>query len=215
MVQCYVRVAQPDDSDEIARIQLATWQVAYRRFIPQTVIDQLDAEWLADRWREAVTSPPSPRHRVLIAVEQTAASQAPPAAEPATAYRVGFAASGPADLAALAPDENHNALSDGVVAVTELLVEPRWGRRGHGSRLLAASVDHWRADGYHTAVSWAFRDNVAMIAFLESAGWAPDGAARAVDVDDMLVPQIRFRTSLAAPPEDTPPEGAPVEDAPA
>ena len=35
-----------------------------------------------------------------------------------------------------------------VAAVTDLLVEPRWGRRGHGSRLLAASVDLWRTDGF-------------------------------------------------------------------
>ena len=36
----------------------------------------------------------------------------------------------------------------GTAAVTDLLVEPRWGRRGHGSRLLAASVDLWREDGF-------------------------------------------------------------------
>jgi GNAT superfamily N-acetyltransferase len=142
---------------------------------------------------------------VLIAVEQggtpEAGSATPPADDrtvtgPAKAYRVGFAASGPADDTALAPDENHNALGDDVVAVTELMVEPRWGRRGHGSRLLAAAVDHWRTDGYHSAVAWAFRDNVSLIAFLESAGWARDGATRALDVEDMLVPQVRFRTDL-------------------
>jgi GNAT superfamily N-acetyltransferase len=194
VVQCYVRVAQPDESDEIARIQLTTWRVAYRRLIPRTVLDQLDAEWLSQRWREAITSPPTPGHRVLVAVEQ---HERPTATEPAQAYRVGFAASGPADDAALAADENHNALGDEVVAVTELLVEPRWGRRGHGSRLLAASVEHWRADGYTTAVAWAFRDDAATVGFLTSAGWAPDGAARALDVDDLLVPQIRLRTSLS------------------
>ncbi len=199
MVLCYVRVASPDDSGEIARIQLTTWQVAYHRFIPRAVLDQLDSGWLTEQWRDAVASPPSPEHRVLIAIEQAIpADQAgAPASESATAYRVGFAASGPADLTALAPDENHNALGDRVVAVTELMVEPRWGRRGHGSRLLASCVDHWRADGYHTAVAWTFRDDVAMIAFLESSGWAPDGATRALDVDEMLVPQLRYRTSLS------------------
>ena len=34
--------------------------------------------------------------------------------------------------------------------LSTLLVEPRWGRRGHGSRLVAASVDHWRGDGVTT-----------------------------------------------------------------
>jgi GNAT superfamily N-acetyltransferase len=192
VVLCYVRVAQPDDSGEIARVQLTTWQVAYDPFIPRSVIDQLDQSWLTRQWHDAVTSPPTSQHRVLIAVEEAEK----PGTKPGTAYRVGFAASGPADPTALAPDENHNALSDGVVAVTELMVEPRWGRRGHGSRLLSASVDHWRADGFHTAVAWAFRADTASVNFLTSAGWAPDGASRALDVDDLLVPQIRLRTSL-------------------
>jgi GNAT superfamily N-acetyltransferase len=197
----YVRVARPDDVVDIARVQLTTWQVAYRRLIPRTVLDQLNVEWLSERWNEAVMSPPTPEHRVLMAIEQverTAADEPPPA------YRVGFAASGPADATTLAPDENHNALSDRTVAITELLVEPRWGRRGHGSRLLAASVDHWTTDGYRTAVAWAFRDDVATVKFLTSAGWAPDGASRALDVDDLLVPQIRLRTELPDGPRSGP-----------
>ena len=194
MVLCYVRVARPDDAGEVARIQLATWRVAYRRFLPQSVLDGLDAEWLAERWRNAVSAPPSPTHRVLVAVEQAEGS----ARDLAEAYPVGFLAAGPADADALAPDENHNALSDRMVAVTELLVEPRWGRRGHGSRLLAAAVDHWRADGFDTAIAWAFRDDAATVKFLTSAGWAPDGVARALDVEDLLVPQIRLRTSLTS-----------------
>ena len=71
-------------------------------------------------------------------------------------------------------------------------MEPRWGRRGHGSRLLAASVDGWRADGFATAVAWSYEKDPATRAFLTSAGWEPDGATRALDVDDLLVPQLRL-----------------------
>jgi len=83
--------------------------------------------------------------------------------------------------------------------VTDLLVEPRWGRRGHGSRLLAASVDLWRTDRFTTALAWAFDADAAMRAFLTSAGWELDGATRALDVDGLLVPQIRLHTSLETP----------------
>ena len=38
--------------------------------------------------------------------------------------------------------------------IAPLLVEPRWGRRGHGSRLLAAAVDHARADGFTRLITW-------------------------------------------------------------
>ncbi|MFY1669240.1 GNAT family N-acetyltransferase [Plantactinospora sp. WMMB334] len=187
----YVRPARPSDAGEIARIQLATWRVAYRRMLPKHVLDNLDEEWLGRRWSAAVEAPPSERHRVLVAVEQAEQS-----------YLVGFAASGPPDEQALAPEEPAEALGPGVVAVTDLLVEPRWGRRGHGSRLLAASVDLWRSDGFDTALAWAFDGDAATRKFLGGAGWEPDGAARALDVDDLLVPQLRLHVSLAADPTD-------------
>ena len=181
----YVRPARPGDAPEIAHIQLTTWRVAYRRLLPRHVLDELDEDWLAQRWLAAVEAPPTPAHRVLLAVEQ---------AEQGQGYLVGFAASGPADDAALAPGESG---LDGTAAVTDLLVEPRWGRRGHGSRLLAACVAHWRDDGFSTAVAWAFEEDPATRKFLASAGWEPDGARRALDVDDLLVPQLRLHASLA------------------
>lgn len=201
MATGYVRPARPEDAGEIARIQLATWRIAYRRLLPRHVLDNLDEAWLARRWSAAVEAPPSERHRVLVAVEQAEQS-----------YLVGFAASGPADEQALAPQEPTTALGSDVAAVTDLLVEPRWGRRGHGSRLLAASVDHWRTDGFVTAVAWVFDGDAASRSFLTSSGWAPDGAARALDVDDMLVPQLRLHVSLAEDP--TPAGDAALRDTP-
>ncbi|SCG52703.1 GNAT family N-acetyltransferase [Micromonospora halophytica] len=192
MAMGYVRPARPEDAGEIARIQLATWRVAYRRILPRHVLDNLDEAWLARRWSAAVQEPPSGAHRVLVAVEQAEQS-----------YLVGFAASGPADTEALAPQEPAESLGEGVVAVTDLLVEPRWGRRGHGSRLLSAMVEHWRADGFSRAVAWAFDGDEATRKFLTSTGWEPDGAARALDVEDMLVPQLRLHVAVPAEPVAT------------
>lgn len=181
----YVRAARPDESSEIARIQIVTWRTAYRRLLPARILDQLDQEWMAKRWRAAVEAPPTQRHRVLVALEES--------------HLVGFAAAGPADAEALAPDES--PLGSDTVAVTDLLVEPRWGRRGHGSRLLAACVDHWRDDGFATALVWVYEADPATRGFLTSAGWEPDGARRALDVDDLLVPQLRYHTRLDVTPE--------------
>jgi GNAT superfamily N-acetyltransferase len=181
----FVRPARPEDAAEIARIQLSTWRSSYRRMFPPHVLANLDEAYLTRGWSEAIESAPSKRHRVLISVEQSATSTAV----------VGFAAAGPADEQALAPEEP--PLADDVAAITELLIEPRWNRRGHGSRLLAAVVDLWREDGFATAVAWAYEQDKPMQKFLASAGWETDGAGRALDVDDMLVPQVRFHVSLA------------------
>jgi GNAT superfamily N-acetyltransferase len=179
----FVRPARPEDVPEIARIQVATWRVAYRRLLPRHVLDGLDTAAVAASWEAAVTQPPSDRHRVLVAVEQN----------PETSYVVGFGAFGPADEDHTVPDE---ILPGTVAAIIELLIEPRWGRRGHGSRLLAAAVDLWREDGMTGALAWVFDQNPPMVKFLTSAGWAPDGNTRALDVEDMLVPQSRYATAL-------------------
>jgi GNAT superfamily N-acetyltransferase len=180
----FVRPARPEDAGEIARIQLTTWRTAYRRLFPPTVLAALDETYLARGWTEAITAAPSARHRVLIAVEQGEASS----------HVVGFAAAGPADEQALAPEEP--PMGGDVAAITDLLVEPRWGRRGHGSRLLAAAVDLWREDGFKSAVAWAYDADKVTQKFLTAAGWEPDGAGRALDVDDMLVPQLRLHVRL-------------------
>jgi GNAT superfamily N-acetyltransferase len=200
----YVRPARPDEADDIGRIQLSTWRTAYRRLLPRHVLDGLEEAWLGQRWREAIEAPPSDRHRVLVAIEQAEQS-----------HLVGFTASGPADESALAPGEALASVDGATAAVTELLVEPRWGRRGHGSRLLAASVDLWRQDGLTTAIAWAYEQDPATQGFLTGAGWAPDGARRALDVDDLLVPQLRMHVSLIEPAapesveERTEPDGEP------
>jgi GNAT superfamily N-acetyltransferase len=150
------------------------------------VLQGLDEAWVAHRWRTSIEAPPSPRHRVLVAVEQAE-----------TAYLVGFAAAGEIDETALAPDEDPSDLiRPDIAAVTDLLVEPRWSRRGHGSRLLAACVDHWRSDGFVRALAWTFAADSTYQAFLTSAGWQHDGAARALDMDGTLVDQVRLHTDL-------------------
>jgi GNAT superfamily N-acetyltransferase len=184
----FVRPARPEDAAEIARIQLSTWRTAYRRMFPAHVLANLEESYLTRGWTEAITAPPSGRHRVLIAVEQAEGGS----------EVVGFAAGGPADEQALAPEEP--PLPDDFAAITDILVEPRWGRRGHGSRLLAATTDLWREDGFTRAVAWAYEQDKAMQKFLTSTGWEPDGVGRALDVDDMLVPQLRLHAALVEEP---------------
>ena len=203
MATGFVRPARPADASEIARIQLATWRTAYRRLLPRGVLAELDEAWMAEQWRAAIEEPPSSRHHIMIAIEQAgpppdepdAEADAEADAEPAVrSYVVGFVATGPADEAALAPEGK--PLPETTAAITDLLVEPRWGRRGHGSRLLAAAVAGWHTDGFDTAVAWAYDGDPATRAFLASAGWEPDGATRALDVDDLLVDQFRLHVSL-------------------
>jgi L-amino acid N-acyltransferase YncA len=167
-----VRAARAGDVPEIARIQVDTWRTAYKRFLPPSVLDALDPGAAAEAWTAALEAPPP--YRVLVATEG-----------PTT---VGFAAVGPS------AEEDAGA---GEAAVSALLVEPRWGRRGHGSRLLAAAVDHLRQDGLGTLVAWVPEGDRASAAFYESAGWERDGLIRTLEADGGTVREARWHVALA------------------
>ena len=170
MADVSVRPARAEDVPEIARIQLDTWRLAYREVLPEPVLDALTVEAATEAWASAVGAPPSPAHHVLVALEQH--------------WLVGFAA--------VVPDEE-----EATAAFGPILVEPRWGRRGHGSRLLAAAVDHARADGMRRAVAWVPEADRTTQAFLTSAGWEPDGFARGLDTGAGELREVRLHVSLA------------------
>jgi GNAT superfamily N-acetyltransferase len=163
-----VRPAREDDASEIGRVQIVTWQTAYSSILPTEIVEALSADAAAQVWRDAIGTPPSPHHRVLVALEGQ--------------WLVGFVV--------LAPEDDS-------AAVGPLLVEPRWGRRGHGSRLLAAAVDTARQGGYSQAVAWLPEADQVSRTFFGSAGWASDGAARVLDTGAGTVREIRIHTSLA------------------
>lgn len=175
MADVSVRPARPSDAELIARVQLSTWRTAYADLLPPHALE-LPTEQAAAVWLHAVEAPASPRHRVLVALER--------------ADVVGFAASAPA--------EEDDADPAAVAELSALLVEPRWGRRGHASRLLAASVEGWQADGVRTALAWAFERDAATRAFLVSAGWEPDGRGRGLDTGAAVQPQLRLHVDVGA-----------------
>ena len=172
MADVSVRTARPEDAERVARVQLETWRTAYADLLPAEAL-ALPEEQVAAVWLGAVEST-LPRHHVLVAMERFELA--------------GFLASAPA---------GDDDLDAGTTAeVTTLLVVPRWGRRGHGARLLAAAVDGWRTDGTHTAVCWAWEADAATRSFLASAGWEPDGARRALDTGTRAEPQLRFHVDV-------------------
>jgi GNAT superfamily N-acetyltransferase len=183
MADVSVRPARPDDAAELGRIQVETWRTAYSEILPAAVLDGLQPADAAAAWSAAISQPPSPRHHVLVALEQE--------------WRVGFVALGPADDL-----ESDDPEPETTVAVAPMLVEPRWGRRGHGSRLLAAAVDHARLDGMTRAIAWIPEADQASREFLVSAGWAPDGLARALETGAGELREIRLHASILEEPAD-------------
>ncbi|MQY02835.1 GNAT family N-acetyltransferase [Actinomadura macrotermitis] len=177
MADAGVRPARRADAAAVADIQVRAWRQGYRDLLPAAALEQVTSDdaraaW-RERWTEAVAAPPSPRHRLLVAV--------------ANDLVVGFAAHGPAEDPGDDPAVTAELLT--------LLVDPLHTRAGHGSRLLAATVDLLREDGTETLVTWAFEGDRVLRGFLGTAGWAPDGTARDLDMGEP-VRQIRLHTDI-------------------
>ena len=177
-----VRPALPDDAAEIARIQVVTWRTAYRSVLPDAVLDDWDEDAATTTWRMAITAPPTPGHSVLVALERNTL--------------VGFAAFGPAE---------RQDPAGPTTEVSTLLVEPRWGRRGHGSRLLSAVADLAENAGAARLQVWLLEDDGVSTGFYGSAGWAPDGWARTLDTGGVPLREVRWHALLG--PENTTTEG--------
>jgi GNAT superfamily N-acetyltransferase len=174
-----VRAASPADADAIAGVQAAAWRAAYADLLPTEMLDELQSADARDQWREAIAAPPSPRHRVLVAMSG--------------ADVVGFTAFGPAE------DSDLVAMVD--AEMIALCVLPDRIREGHGSRLVNAAVDYLREDGFLHVRVWlgAGAQDERMHAFLAGAGWAEDGARRELDLHgdgQLVVSQVRLHAAI-------------------
>jgi len=178
----FVRPARAADVADLARIQVASWRSSYADLIPGAVLTELtsgdaEARW-REQWQASLGSPPTSRHHILVAV--TAAGSGP-------RLVAGFASCGPAT------DSDRWPATD--AELYELRVAPDLTGRGHGSRLLNAVADTLAEDGFRTACAWALESDQALPRFLESAGWARDGASKRLDMG-ATVPMVRLHTTV-------------------
>jgi len=159
----------------VAPVQRRAWTADWPPAEVEMLLAGTDLADMVEAWHAGIVRPPDARCRVLVALEGEQV--------------VGFAAMGPSDDDDAGP---HDAM------VTEFAVDPPSRRRGHGSRLMNAVVDTMRADGFRSASWWVRSVDDAMLAFLRSAGWAPDGAAQEFRSEDgrLAVRQVRMRTMI-------------------
>jgi ribosomal protein S18 acetylase RimI-like enzyme len=167
-----VRPARPEDTAAVAEVQVDAWRTNYAPRLPAGTLDGLDETLIEAGWRAAVTSPPSPAHRLLVSTSTGRVS--------------GYVAVGPA--------EDGDATSeDGELYA--LTVAPAEQRLGHGSRLVAAAVELLKGNGFRRARIWTFDADSPLHEFLSGAGWESDGAVRVLDMGED-VGQQRWHTDL-------------------
>jgi GNAT superfamily N-acetyltransferase len=158
MADASVRPASAGDAAAIARVQAAAWSATFAGVLPDALLAGLDGPAAVAAWA-AAAEPPSSRHLLLVALDGTSV--------------VGFAA--------VTPSEDPD-LADDAAEVQAFCVDPAAQGTGHGSRLVNAVADTLRDRGVDLVAAWVTEAETDLRRFLESAGWAGDGAARAVDL---------------------------------
>ncbi len=185
MATASVHPAAPADVEQIARVQRDTWRAAYADLLPADVLADLDTE---QAWADAIATGAG---HVFVATEGE--------------WTVGFCAAGMApepDLADAAGALPPDAATVGLIGT--LLVEPRWGRRGHGGRLLTTAAAALREDGATRAVAWIPEADQASRRFYTGIAWHADGIARTLDAGGQPLREIRVsgRLDLSWKPTD-------------
>ena len=170
MALATVRRAVPADVDAVVRIQSDTWRAAYAQLVPAAALAGLTGPDAREAWRRAVTT--GGGYHVFVASEGE--------------WTVGFCA------AAFHGGEDGASIAE----VSTLLVEPRWGRRGHGGRLLAAAAAALRGHGAEVGQAWVPEVDAVSRAFYAHAGWEADGAVRGLDTGDGTLREVRLSGPL-------------------
>lgn len=160
-----VRTARPSDAPAVGLVQATIYQAELADVLAPELLEELSGPRFAAIWRRSLERPPTPRHRLLVAC--------------AGPQVVGYVALGPVeDEPGLDPETTAMVYDGGV--------HPDGRGAGHGSRLLNAAVDTLRAghDGLGAVVTWVRAEAPGALAFLQAAGFEPDGAWRERVVGD-------------------------------
>jgi len=156
----------------VARVHVRSWQVGYRKLLPDDYLDRLRPEERAQRYDFASVDPHQPK--TIVATEAGVIH--------------GFATTAPA----WDPDASDQG------ELCALYVDPeRWGC-GIGASLVSAARTRLLDLGFRNAVLRVLAGNTRAERFYQGDLWAPDGQRRVVSVWGVAVDEIRYQRALEA-----------------
>ncbi|KAA2261643.1 GNAT family N-acetyltransferase [Solihabitans fulvus] len=176
-MQWIVRRGELDDAAEIARINVAAWQGAYRGIVADAVLDRMLPESRLPGWTRWLTLPEP--HAVFVATDRE---------ERIGAY---CAVSGVRE-----DNDDHPDLSTGELIA--IYADPAFQGTGAGHQVHEAGVRHLAGQGFRYAVLWVFEANTRSREFYEAHGWRHDGAVQSSELAEQELPVVRYARFLSA-----------------
>lgn len=166
-----IRTATIEDVPAIARIQVSSWQEAYRGVVADEHLRNLSVEARQSMWQASFTKgTPS----VLVAHD--------------TGEVVGW----------IAFDRSRDEGASAEAAeVWAFYVSPTSWRKGVGRELMRQALDALRAKGFTSVSLWVLARNENGRRFYESSGFSLDTPTKTVDVGGLPLEEVRYVMRLA------------------
>ncbi len=165
------------DADELARINIASWQHAYAGVVPQLRLDEMSLLTYRQRWIDRLSTAESDRATLVAEVDGFLAS---------------YATGGPYRNQDDAEPEDTTGLGE----LYALYSDPRMHRRDAGTAVHDALLGWLGGRGYEEAALWVLAANDPSRAWYDARGWSRDGATSLWHSHGRALAELRLRHSL-------------------
>lgn len=166
-----LRRATPADAPAIAGVHVASWQVAYRGFFPDAVLDTLS---VADRQAQWASRLDNPAHGIWVTESDSRLT--------------GFISTCPSRDADVPPPQ--------FAEIAALYIHPASWQTGCGRALCEAAFAALRTSPAQTVTVWVLTANVRARHFYERLGFTADDTRKDITLFGVTLPELRYRLSL-------------------
>lgn len=160
-----VRPATESDAEDIARVHVETWKVAYREQVPDEYLEGLAVDDRVGLWRTTLEN----GETVLVSELSQEV--------------VGFCH--------IVPSRDRDAANE-TGEITSLYVHPDAWRNGVGWALAKRGMTEGIGRGYQDLTLWVLASNVGARAFYEALGFRADGARKLEERPGFRMEEVRY-----------------------
>lgn len=165
-----LRRASNSDAEIVGRIHVESWNVAYRRIMPDDVISRTDLAYRTAFWKERIADHDWP----VFLMEE---------GDQAVAF------------CQIIPTKDADDDPKRVGHITSLHVLPHLRGRGYGRTLMDHALAEFRRRGFREVTLWVLAENRSARLFYEHCGFVADGGKQ--HYPNTTVPEVRYRIRLS------------------
>lgn len=166
----HIRHAIASDARAIAKIHVSSWQVIYRGYMPDKVLDNLSIDERERLWKTLIED-----NVGILVLEESK-------------NLIGFVS--------FCPSRDQDVEPTNVAEISAIYLNPDSWRKGFGKLLCNAAIEELRKSGYHEVTLWVLDDNQQAKQFYEKMGFINSFDTKTDEEDGCVLREVRYRKNL-------------------